>query len=599
MSVLLSCRKLTKSYGIRPLFDGITFGLHQNEKMGLIGPNGSGKSTLLKILAGEEKPDTGEVSRRKETRLVYIPQVDIFPDNASVREILEKSIVDQHLEEYEIAARFHASIIQTGFSDVDQTASTLSGGWKKRLSLARALIQQPDLLLLDEPTNHLDLEGVLWLESLLKSASFAFLLISHDRYFLENVTNRMMELGASYPDGFLGVQGNYSEFLLRKEDFLEAQSNRQHALEHQVKREVEWLRRGPPARTTKAEYRIKAAGELIDELAETKQRNNQGRKVAIDFSATDRRTKELLVGKQISKKMGDRVLFSKLDIQLNPGSKLGLLGPNGSGKTTLIRVLTGLLEPDSGELKGAHNLRIVRFDQDRAPLNREASLRRALCPQGETVIYRGDSIHVTSWARRFLFQAKQLDQPVSSLSGGEQARILIANLMLMPADLLILDEPTNDLDIASLEVLEDSLQDFPGAIILVTHDRFMLDRVANSILALDGQGGSHFVADTLQWEQLQIELNIQIPENGANISPRARTPSSLNVQERKELGLIEGLLNAAEEESAKIKLDMVHPTTASDPIKLQKCWQASQAAEERVNALYIRWGELETKKSGG
>ncbi len=352
---------------------------------------------------------------------------------------------------------------KVGFADAEQAVDSLSGGWRKRLSIARELIRGPDLLLLDEPTNHLDLEGILWLEKLLANAPFSFLLVSHDRYFLENATNRIVELSSAYADGYLSTNGTYSDFLVKREEYLGAQAARQQSLAGQVRREIEWLHRGAKARTTKAKGRIQQAGQLMQDLSDLKTRNAQSGAAKIDFVASNRQTRKMLAAKNVSKSFGGRQLFSGLDLVLSPGTKLGLLGPNGSGKSTLIRLLAGQDSPDAGEIWRAEQLRIVLFDQSRRQLDKSQTLRDALSPTGETVSYRGSSMHVTAWAARFLFRKEQLDLPVGDLSGGEQARVLIAQLMLQPADLLILDEPTNDLDISSLEVLEESLSDFPGA----------------------------------------------------------------------------------------------------------------------------------------
>ncbi len=607
MSILISCQSLTKSYGSRPLFRDIALGLSDGEKMGLIGPNGSGKSTLLRLLADEERPDSGEIARRRDVRLVYIPQEDLFPIGATVDEVLNAAMAGEPLEDYEIAAQRSMALAKVGFADGSAMVETLSGGWKKRLALARALVQRPDLLLLDEPTNHLDLQGVLWLEELLKAASFAFLLVSHDRTFLENVTNRVMELNRAYPDGYLRFEGTYSDFLLQKEEFLTAQTHQQHAMEGKVKREIEWLRRGAQARTTKADYRIQAANKMIGELADLKERNASGHTVSIDFSASGRKTRELLVAKGIGKSLGGCSLFSNLSFTLSPGVRLGLLGPNGSGKTTLLRLLTGELRPDSGTFKRADGLRIVLFDQNRAQLDKALSLRDALSPNSDYVSYRGGSIHVSAWARRFLFRPEQLDMPVGSLSGGEQARILIANLMLLPADLLILDEPTNDLDIPSLEVLEDSLEEFPGALVLVTHDRYMLDEVSTEMLALDGRGGHGFFADYAQWEsvynqeRIERERQEKAQSAGAKAGPKPASGAGrrLSTAEQRELNNMEETIMTAEQEVEARQADMSDPAIVADHIKLKAAWEALQAAQESVHRLYARWEELEARKGGG
>ena len=356
-------------------------------------------------------------------------------------------------------------------------------------------MQKPDVLLLDEPTNHLDLAGIEWLEGVLASSPFACVVISHDRYFLENVATQMAELNRAYPGGLLRVSGNYSEFLETKQEFLAAQSRRQEALENRVRIEKEWLRRGPKARTTKSKARIDRANELIGELADLGSRM-QTRSAGIDFNATDRQTKRLVVLEDVDYSAGDKKLFNGLNFVITAGMRVGLVGPNGSGKTTLLRLLSGELKEDAGSIQRANALRVVYFEQNRQ-MDESLTLRRALAPESDSVIYQDRVIHVASWAARFLFTGEQLNQPVSRLSGGEKARVLIANLMLQPADLLLLDEPTNDLDIATLEILEESLLEYPGALVLVTHDRYMLDRISNVVLGLDGLGGAERFADYL------------------------------------------------------------------------------------------------------
>ncbi len=288
------------------------------------------------------------------------------------------------------------------------------------------------------------------------------------------------------------MKGNYSEFLEKREDFLEAQKKQTEALATKVRREIEWLRRGPKARTGKSRARIDSAGRLIEEFSAANQRARGGT-AKIDFTASDRKTKRLIEAEDIGITLGGRRLFQNLTLTLSPGVRIGLVGANGSGKTTLLKLLAGELEPDEGEIRRADRLQIVSFAQDRgAHLDPSISLRRALCPEGDMVIYRDRTIHVAGWAKRFLFLDEQLEMPVSKLSGGERARVMIARLMLATADVLLLDEPTNDLDIPTLEVLEDSLLDFPGAIVLVSHDRYLLDRVSTIVIGLDGGEGTAF-----------------------------------------------------------------------------------------------------------
>src|SRR5712675_208109 len=381
--------------------------------------------------------------------------------------------------------------------------ATLSGGWRKRLAIAEAVVTHPDVLLLDEPTNHLDLAGIVWLEELLNEGSFACVLVSHDRYFLENVATEIVELNRVYADGLLRVKGTYSKFLEGKQAYVEAQSKLQDALKNRVKIEVDWLRRGPKARSTKAKARIDNAQELIGQLKEVNSRV-QTANAGIDFSATDRQTKRLVELEDVSVVLGDRKIVEGLNFLITSGMRVGLVGPNGSGKTTLLRLLTGELEPTAGTIKRAAALKIVYFSQMRE-LEEGVTLRRALAPDSDSVVYQGRVVHVASYATKFLFTSEQLNQPVERLSGGERARVLIAKLMLEPADLLLLDEPTNDLDIATLEILEESLLEYAGALVLVTHDRYMLDRVSTMVLGLDGRGGAEAFADYRQWEEWQAE----------------------------------------------------------------------------------------------
>jgi ATP-binding cassette subfamily F protein uup len=596
MTVLLSGSALTKSYGDRPLFRNITFGFNDDERLGLIGPNGAGKSTLLRLLIGEEKPDSGSVSARKGLRLAFVPQAEEFAPGPTVSEILREALADGGLDDTEKALQIELTLAQAGFASGDVPAHTLSGGWKKRLAIARALIRAPDLILMDEPTNHLDLRGVLWLEALLQAATFAYSVVSHDRYFLEHVATRIVELNPAYADGFLSIQGKYSDFLVKREEYLAAQAHQEVALKSQVTREIEWLRRGAQARTTKQQARIQQAGQLIGEFADVKQRNASGKTAGISFTASGRQTRELMVAHGFGAIQGDRSLFSNLDLTLTPRQRLGLVGPNGSGKTTLLRILTGERDPDAGTVKRADGLRVVLFDQNRAHLDTSVTLREALSPNGETVIYQGNPVHVSGWAKRFLFASDQLNRPLSRFSGGEQARVLIARLMLQPADVLILDEPTNDLDIPTLEILEESLSEFPGALVLVTHDRYLLDQVATQVLALDGNGGAGFYADYSQWEAQVRRPPMPEPISRAQPLPASVSlPNRMTTAERREWKGIEAKIESAEQHVTKLKESLLDPTIASDPVLLPQCWQDLQAAEAAVATVYARWEELEAK----
>jgi len=604
--LLLSCRDLTKAFGAAPLFEDLSFGLFEGDHVGLVGPNGSGKSTLLRILAGRETPSAGTCAARKKLRVGYVPQDPRFDDGETVGSVLNRAARHETLDDHEIEGRVAVALGKAGFADRHAVVGALSGGWKKRLAIARELVRDPELLLLDEPTNHLDVDGILWLEELLVREPEAFVAVSHDRYFLEAVAGRVMELNRAFAQGVLDVRGRYREYLQKKDELLAGQAAYQDSLRNRVRGEIAWLSRKARARTRKARARIDEAQRLQEELADLDERARTSR-AAIDFAATARRTKRLLVAEGLTKGFGDRSLVNGLDLVLTPGLRLGLLGSNGSGKTTLLRLLSGEETPDAGTLERAPALRVVTFDQHRSRLDPEISLRRTLAPAGDSVTHRDRAIHVAGWARRFLFRSEQLETPVGRLSGGEQARVLIACLMLKPADVLLLDEPTNDLDIPTLEVLEESLLDFPGALVLVTHDRYLLDRVATRILALDGRGGATFYADYPQWEQEQSRR----PAKGTRgtdarrappepASPPAGAPrrARLTYRDQREWDQMEARILEAEEHRDACRQAADDPAVATDHAALRERHEALAAAEAAVEKLYARWAQLEAKVKG-
>ena len=593
-SLLVSCEAVSKAYGTRALFDELSFGLAEGDQAGLVGPNGSGKSTLLKILAGLEEPDHGTRSVRSGLRIGYVPQDPVFPPRRTVDDVIAAALtaVDEDERPGRMARTRGAAGFTNGAADVD----TLSGGWKKRLAIVRELAASPDVLLMDEPTNHLDVEGILWLEAILEEQARAFLVVSHDRYFLEHVATRMLELNRAFPGGIFTSDGRYSDFLARRDDFLRGQAAYEESLANTVRREIEWLRRGAKARSTKAKGRIKEAGRLIEELEDTRARALKAT-AGIDFASSQRRTRRLLVARGVSKSFGNRVLVRSLSLTITPGTRVGLMGPNGSGKTTLLNVLSGTQPPDEGDIDRADGLRLVRFEQDRPGLDPTQSLRQALAPEGDSVTFQGRIVHVASWAKRFLFRPEQLEVPVGRLSGGEQARIHIARLMREPADLLILDEPTNDLDIPTLEVLEDSLAEFQGGLVLVTHDRFMLDRVSTVILALDGLGGTEIYADFAQWQAARARRDPAPRETAGKAGERARPRAKrLSYREQREWDGMESAIHAAEAAMEAARAAAEDPAIASDPGALGERYAALETARVEVDRLYARWAELEAKQ---
>jgi ABC transport system ATP-binding/permease protein len=608
---ILSAQGLSKKYGVAPLFRNISFTVSEGERIGIIGPNGSGKSTLLEILQGRVRPDSGDVAVRKGMRLGTVLQISEFAEGVTIRSVIDSALDRVGVTEGERLSRIAEILGRAQFTDLDAEAAKLSGGWRKRLAIVEALVQKPDILLLDEPTNHLDLAGIKWLEGVLLNGVFACVVVSHDRYFLENVANEVVELNPAYEDGALRVSGNYSTFLEKKEEYLHAQRNRQEALENRVHTEIDWLRRGPKARTTKSKARIDTAHDMIGELAELKSRTRTTN-AKIDFSASERQTKQLLTLDGVKYSISDRTLFEDIHFIVTSGMRVGLVGPNGSGKTTLLRLLRGDIKPSAGKMRQADSLRIVYFDQNRE-LDPEVTLRRALAPDSDSVIYQGVVIHVGGWAARFLFTAEQLNQKVGRLSGGERARVLIAQLMLQPADVLLLDEPTNDLDIPTLEILEESLLEYRGALVLVTHDRYMLDRVSTVVLGLDGLGGAERFADYQQWEEWQrsqkaagktnASVETQSPSanvnsNGGAAAAVARaslTKKKLSYKENRELETIEQRVADAEKEM-QVKHDaLLDPAIMSDGARLHAASLELEAAQNMIDELYARWVELEAK----
>ena len=605
MPPIINAQGLSKRYGTAPLFQNISFTVSEGDRIGLIGPNGSGKSTLLEILHGHVKPDSGNVAIRKGTRLSCVSQISEFAAGETAFSVIEAALKKSGVPEADLAFRTAEALSRAGFEDYEVLTATLSGGWKKRLAIAEALVQQPDILLLDEPTNHLDLAGIKWLETLLQNASFACVVVSHDRYFLENVADHMVELDRAYEDGFLRVNGNYSKFLEAKEQYLHAQGKRQEALENLVHTEIEWLRRGPKARATKSKSRIDKAHSMIGELADL---NNRTRTTTakIDFTASNRQTKQLIGLENISYTIGGRTLFKNVDFILQSGVRVGLVGPNGSGKTTLLRLLRGDILPTAGKIQKADSLRIVYFDQNRQ-LDPDVSLRRALAPASDSVIYQDRVIHVAAWAARFLFSGEDLNRPVGRLSGGERARVLIAQLMLQQADVLLLDEPTNDLDIPTLEILEESLLEYRGALVLVTHDRYMLDRVSTLVLGLDGRGDAERFADYSQWDvwlrtqqakpSADATAAAAITRKGRESAPQdtnrpGTTSKKLSHVENREFASIEKRIAKGEEQLLAKRAALEDPEISSDAPRLHTAYVEMESAQKAVDELYARWAEL-------
>ncbi|MDL2286522.1 ABC-F family ATP-binding cassette domain-containing protein [Desulfococcaceae bacterium OttesenSCG-928-F15] len=597
MATVFSCKGLSKTYGEEALFENLTLFVSEGDRLGLIGPNGSGKSSLIRMAAGSESPDAGEIIIPKNVRYACLSQEVDFPFEVSIGDVLAEAY-GAGPEDPEGFGRIQRIIGEAGFPDLETSAGTLSGGWKKRLAIVRELVRLPDLLFLDEPTNHLDVEGILWLEERLKNGGFTLVLVSHDRRLMDRVCTKIAELGRFYPEGFFSVSGGYERFFKERTLFLEQQAEEENRLENKMRREAEWLSRMPKARTTKAKYRIEAAARLEESLSLVRARNRQHTRLAMEFDTTERKSRKLMEIRELGAQVDGKVLFSNVSMVLSPGTRMGLAGINGAGKSTFMQVLAGEKKAGEGEIRMVDGLSVLYFDQARESLNPEITLKEALCPDGDSILYRGRNYHIMGWAARFLFRPDQVLQPVGKLSGGERARVLLANLMRKPSDILLLDEPTNDLDIPALEVLEESLLDFPGAVVLVSHDRYLMDRVCDRILGFDGVGGTAFFADMDQWT---ATLKKKEPGKKKEAKPekaeRKKTGGKLSYHLQRELDGMEKSIEEAEKKLSLLTAELENPENQSNPEHLTHLCQRLEDASREVERLYNRWDELEGLKA--
>ncbi len=597
MSILINVHNLEKSFGSRMLFSGVNFGIESGDRIGLIGPNGAGKSTLLKILAGQTATDGGQVSTQKGLRIGMLEQVPQFTREATVEQTLTDVLQDPH--DWQEMARVQELMSRLNLSG-DVRVAELSGGWQKRVALARELARHPDLLLLDEPTNHLDIASIRWIEDLLTTATFATLTVTHDRAFLQKVSNRILELDRRNPQGLLDVKGGYADYLTAKEQLLSAQQRLESKLKNTLRRETEWLRRGAMARQTKQQARLQKAAELKETVEELSSRNATSQ-VRLDFVGAGQKPKRLIEAKGISKSYDDRVVVPPTDVLIQPKTRLGLLGPNGCGKSTLIKLLLQKEKSDTGEVFHSEHLQVAYFEQNRETLDPNLSVIQTLCPSGDFVDHAGKPVHVRGYLSRFLFDPQQMEMPVGRLSGGEQSRLLLARLMLSSANVLILDEPTNDLDMATLNVLEDMLKEFAGAVILVTHDRYFLDQVSTEIRA--------FITDPLadekqlitfatveqweQWEQGRDEDGRRHVTEREETTKQKNGPRLSNKDRERELAKLTTKIEVAEAELQKLVEESQHPDAATNPSKLMEMAKLMEQAQFKVDELYAKWERLE------
>lgn len=631
MAPLVSLNQIQMTMGSKLLFEDLSLGFFENERIGLIGPNGAGKSTLLKIIGSLEKPDSGDVNVRKGLNISYLTQKTEFDETLTVSQHIVTHLISKFKMD-EVQADVQAAIYLSiaGFESLEQTISDLSGGWRKRLAIATCMAEEPELFILDEPTNHMDWDGILWLEDWLKDYKKAFILVSHDRMFLNSLTNRTIEINPLYAQGYLSFNVPYYEFLEKKEEYIQTQMTLQKTLSNKARREVEWLRAGVKARTTKSSARMKEAYELIDQLAEVKSRNVSGQRLTrLEIDSTQRKTKKIYEIKNLNVGYEDQVLIKDLNLVLGPKYCLGIIGQNGSGKTTLLKTLQSPQKALSGTIKVAEDLKVIYFDQKREQLPQDINLMQYLGDGGDQVVFKGKSMHVASYASRFLFSSEKMNLKIEQLSGGEQARLLIAKLFLNPADVFILDEPTNDLDIDTIEIIENTLNDFEGLVILVSHDRKFMEQICNNYLVLEGNGAWATYADINQWLHKKFNSKNVIPNTPAdkNISKipskdaastltsfdkslsqdTVSTPSisqaennlpkkKLSYNDKKQLETIEADIEKAEKRLIEANTLLEGFEDFQNKEELNKKIEAVTKSQAEIDRLYALWDDLESRK---
>jgi len=576
------------AYGDKPLLDGARLSVLPGERVGLIGRNGTGKSTLLRVIAGTIQLDDGELHRRDGLRIAFVEQEPQLPAAASLRESIEQlhPATDEH-ERWRLTEYLHRFEL-----DGDKSPETSSGGERKRAALALALCLQPDLLLLDEPTNHLDIEGIERLEELLLRVP-ASIVITHDRAFLDRVTTRIVELDRgvlrSYP-------GNFAAYESRKSEELAAEDVANRRFDKFWAQEEVWIRKGVEARRTRNEGRVLRLERLRVERAERRDRLGN---VRLSLDSGERSGKLVAELINVSKRFGERPIIHGLSTRIMRGDRIGLVGPNGIGKSTLIRVILGELPPDSGEVRLGTNLQVAYFDQLREQLNEEATVAETISPGSDWVEINGERKHIVGYLSDFLFPTQRAKAPVKMLSGGERNRLLLARLFARPANFVVLDEPTNDLDIESLELLEQKLQDYPGTLLLVSHDRRFLDNVVTQTLAAEGGGKwREYVGGYSDWLRQRPTLKIETTTAKPSTAVRDKVRTRLSYKEERELSLLPQEIEALEREQAQIVAKQSQPDYHREGAQQMR---EDQRRAEEIEALllkkFARWEALEETRN--
>jgi len=607
---LVSLDGVSIAFGHLPLLDEVALQIEPRERVSMIGRNGSGKSTLLKILSGELVPDSGTVWRQPSLRVARLEQDVPLSADRSVFEVVAEGHT-HHLEEDEEWLReHHVDLILSRLElPPDAIVDTLSGGWRRRVLLARALVGQPDLLLLDEPTNHLDIEAITWLETFLAGYDGAVLFVTHDRAFLQRLATRIVELDrgrlTSWP-------GSYEIYLRRKEESLANEAVQQDKFDKKLAEEEVWVRQGIKARRTRNEGRVRALEAMRAERAARRELSGN---VRLQVEQAEQSGKLVFEAKAISKSYDGTPVIRNFSTRIIRGDRIGLIGPNGAGKTTLLRILLGELAPDTGETRHGANVQIAYYDQQREQLDPERTVFDTVGEGNDTVTANGRTRHVHAYLRDFLFSDERARSPVKALSGGERNRLLLARLFTRPANVLVLDEPTNDLDLETLELLEEQLVEWPGTLLLVSHDRVFLDNVVTSTLVFDGGRVEEFVGGYQDWLRQRSAPRKERPADderparggnaGGGASRQRSEPSAiatparkkLSYKEQRELEALPARIEALEAEQRALGQKIAGPDFYKEAAEVIKASLARvDELQRELTAVYARWDALESRR---
>lgn len=592
MASYLQIEALTKSYGDRMLFEDVTFGIDEGDKIGLIAKNGTGKSTLLKIIASKEDADSGNITFRNDLRVAYLDQIPDFGTSAVVRDVLTQHAPKEITERDEYVARLERTLHQLGISNLEASIDKLSGGEKKRIAIAQAVVDNPELLILDEPTNHLDIDAIEWLESYLRRSRIALLMVTHDRYFLDRVCNKIIEIDNCTTYTY---QGNYEYYLRRRQERIEAMTAEQAKLKNTLRREQEWMRRQPQARAGKAKYRIDAFYDLKQRTSV----NLSQRDVNLDVKSSYIGSK-IFEARNLSKRYGDKVVLDDFTYDFARYEKVGIIGANGVGKSTFIKLLQGLEQPDSGTIDVGETVRFGYYSQAGISFDENKKVIDAITEIAEDVVVNG-SVHYSpmQFLQRFLFSPADQQKYIHTLSGGERCRLHLASVLMRSPNFLILDEPTNDLDIMTLGILEDYLAKFKGCLIVVSHDRFFLDSIVDHLFVFEGDGaikdfpGGY--TDYRTWLNAQPKPQAEAEKQVAKTVRERPRRSSDNRMSYKEMREFEALTDEIEKlNTEKAALDAVFNSGEVVDDIIEK-----SARYEEIKALLdekeMRWLELSEK----